>query len=129
MFATNEANPVKHGTSFSPESRILEVVLHPGGYALMIEAYFDESGTHHGSPLMCVAGYLIEADQCRRLQVELDAILSKYNVPHSHMSDFAHGTGVCAGVPKNVRAEICRALIELIKLRAEIGIAVSVSES
>jgi hypothetical protein len=101
-------------------------VLLAGG---MIEAYFDESGTHHGSPLMCVAGYVIEAEQRRHFQQEWDAILAKHGIPYFHMSDCAHGAGVFARVPKSVRSEICRSLIELIKLRAELGIAVSVCES
>ena len=113
----------------SPEYRLLELVLPDRGYALMFEAYFDESGTHRNSPIMCVAGYLIESDQCRRFQVEWDAVLSKYRIPYFHMSDCAHGSGVFAGVPKNIRSAICQSLIETIKLRAEIGIAVSVSES
>jgi hypothetical protein len=95
----------------------------------MIEAYFDESGTHHGSPLMCVAGYLVSANQCRHFQAEWDSILSKHGVPYFHMSDCAHGTGVFSDVSKAARSEICRSLIELIKLRAELGIAVSVCES
>src|SRR5437764_1233786 len=117
MFAidVDKASPVNRAAPrLSPEGRILEVVLHPEGYALMIEAYFDESGTHHGSPIMCVAGYLIEADQCRRLQAEWDVILLKYNVPYFHMSACAHGAGVFADVPKQVRSDICRSLIELI---------------
>ena len=64
----------------------------------MMEAYFDESGTHRDSPLMCVTGYIIDADQCRRFQTEWDEVLSKYGVPYFHMSDCAHGTGVFAGV-------------------------------
>jgi hypothetical protein len=114
----------------SLEDRLLELVLPGGqGYALMIEAYFDESGTHHGSPLMCVAGYLIESDQCRRFQVEWEAVLSRYDVPYFHMSECAHGVGIFEKISKKDRSEICRALIEIIKLRAELGIAVSVSES
>jgi hypothetical protein len=95
----------------------------------MVEAYFDESGTHRDSRLMCVAGYLIDGDQCRRFQTEWDSVLAKHGVPYFHMSDCAHGTGVFSNISKAARSEICRSLIELIKLRAELGIAVSVCES
>jgi hypothetical protein len=116
--------------SASLEDRLLEVVMPGGsGYALMIEAYFDESGTHHGSPLMCVAGYLIESDQCRRFQAEWEAVLSRHGVPYFHMSECAHGVGIFKEISKKDRSEICRSLIETIKLRAELGIAVSVSEA
>lgn len=112
-----------------PAQRLLQIVLPDVGCALMFEAYFDESGTHQHSPLMCVAGYLIESDQCRRFQSDWDGILKRHGVPYFHMSDCAHGSGVFKGIPSERRATICQSLIELIKLRVEIGIAVSVSEA
>jgi len=113
----------------SAESRLLEILLPSQGHALMFEAYFDESGTHAGSPVMCVAGYVIESDQRKRMQAEWDTILSRYSLPYFHMSECAHGAGVFRALSKPDRSEVCRSLIELIKLRVEIGIAVSVSES
>jgi hypothetical protein len=95
----------------------------------MLEAYFDESGTHAGAPLMCVAGYLFSSDQASKGRQEWDAVLERYGVPYFHMTDCAHGAGVFKRISKPVRAEICRTLIELIKLRAELGITVSVREA
>jgi hypothetical protein len=116
---------------FSSEQRLLDVVLPSelNGRALMLEAYFDESGTHANSPFLCVAGYLIEVDQCKRFQVDWESILGRYDLPYFHMSECAHGRGAFKKLSFVERSEICRALIELIKLRVEIGIAVSVCEA
>jgi hypothetical protein len=113
----------------SPEARLLEIVLPDDGAALMFEAYFDESGTHADAPLMCVAGYLIEVEQCRRMQSEWEAVLARYDVPRFHMCECVHGAKAFAGIEKASRSAICQSLIELIKLRAEIGICVSVCEA
>jgi hypothetical protein len=45
------------------------------------------------------------------------------------MSECAHGVGAFKRVPSVDRAELCRSLIALIKLRVEIGVAVSVCEA
>jgi len=59
----------------------------------MLEAYFDESGTHRGSPVMCVAGYLFDSDQAFRLDQEWGATLADFGLSHFHAVDCAHGKG------------------------------------
>src|SRR5689334_5463867 len=41
-------------------------------------AYFDKSGTHDGSPVMCVAGYLLSAEQSFRLDREWAECLREF---------------------------------------------------
>jgi hypothetical protein len=36
----------------------------------LVTAYFDESGTHAGSPFLCLAGYLFEEDKALALDVD-----------------------------------------------------------
>lgn len=40
-----------------------------------VEAYFDESGSHKGSPVLCVAGYLIESESAKLLSKEWAEVL------------------------------------------------------
>lgn len=96
----------------------------------MIEAYFDESGTHKGALRSCVAGYVIESEQRVRMQADWDEVLDRYGLPYFHMSECAHGVGAFknSNIDPKGRSEICRRLIELIKLRTEIGVVVSVSQ-
>ena len=57
---------------------------------VMVEVYFDESGTHDGSPVMCIAGYVFSADQALHLDREWSSVLAScmkvpvcMAVPHS----------------------------------------------
>jgi hypothetical protein len=115
--------------ALSGESRLLEIILPDNGAAIMFEAYFDESGTHINSPLMCVAGYLIETDQRRRLQAEWGAVLARHGVPYFHAVECIHGTGAFKGMDVTTRSAICESLINLVKIRVDIGICVSVCET
>ncbi len=111
-------------------ARLLELLVPESGKALFLveaEAYFDESGTHSGSPIMCVAGYLFSPEQCRRFDQEWAEVLEEFSLRYFRMSECAHGTGEFKG-----RREICdpvaRRMIGIIKRRAERGIVTSISE-
>ena len=36
--------------------------------ARSLKAYFDETGTHKGAPLVCVAGYLFDNDAANKFE-------------------------------------------------------------
>lgn len=93
-----------------------------------MEAYFDESGTHNGSPIMCVAGYLFSPQQCRKFDQEWLEVLEEFNLPYFRMSDCAHATGVFKGRPQ-ICDPVARRMIGIIKRRAERGMAISVAEN
>lgn len=95
----------------------------------MLEAYFDESGTHEGSNRMCVAGYLIESDQAKRMNDEWNPFLQSYGLAQFHMVDCAHGTEAFKHISKTCRIKIAKHLINLTKQRVEMGVAVSVSQN
>lgn len=63
----------------------------PDSVVALINAYFDESGTHDGSPVICVAGYLFKNDHCADLDSDWRGILDFYDLPYFHMVDCAHG--------------------------------------
>jgi hypothetical protein len=110
--------------------RLMEILLPSNGRCLfLVEVYFDESGTHGDSPVMCVAGYLFTKDQCRKLDQEWLAVLEKHHLPHFHMMSCAHGTGVFKGRSKDERIEVETSMINIIKRRAERGIAATITES
>ena len=56
----------------------------------LMEAYFDESGTHEGSPFVCVAGYLFEKGNAAALNADWRAMLKGNDLPFFRMSDCAH---------------------------------------
>jgi hypothetical protein len=58
----------------------------------LVEAYFDESGTHGGSEFMCVGGYIAEAEKSKTMQDEWQIMLADYDLPYFHMVDCAHGS-------------------------------------
>ena len=94
----------------------------------LAEVYIDESGSHGGSPVLCLAGYVFKTGQARLLTRKWQRILNAHGLAYFRMSDCAHGNGPFAGMDKSHRAAIASEMIELIKLRATYGFAVTVNE-
>jgi hypothetical protein len=62
--------------------RLLQILCPTGREMVAVmEAYFDESGTHSGSPVMCVSGCLFNPRNCRKLIKEWRAELAKIPSP------------------------------------------------
>jgi hypothetical protein len=96
---------------------------------MMMEAYFDESGTHANSPVMCVAGYLFTEEQALHLDREWAETLTEFGLSCFHMADCAHGVKEFSNLDGKKRTELVIRLVGIIKRRMEIGIAVSISET
>jgi hypothetical protein len=94
----------------------------------MMEAYFDESGTHEGSYAVCVAGYLFEKEKRIKLDSLWKAMLDYYDLPYFHMIDCAHGTPPFRALNKNKRIEAAKQAIHLIKSHSAAGFAVGVPD-
>ncbi len=56
---------------------------------IVLDGYFDESGTHDGSETIVVAGFLALANAWRSFGEEWNAALKDYQIPFFHMSKFA----------------------------------------
>lgn len=113
--------------SCSLSARLLDILLPDGGYAVqMVEAYFDESGSHDGSPVLCVAGYVFEKESCSKLDAAWSEVLSKFALPYFRMSACAQGTKPFDVLTKDQRIEVETEMIGLIKQFASFGIAVTV---
>jgi hypothetical protein len=92
----------------------------------VVHAFFDESGSHAGSPVLCVAGYAFEKRETRLLAKDWNAALKRYGIPFFHMVDCAHGNENFASLSREQRIKLATALIGIVKRRAAHGFAVSV---
>jgi len=99
-----------------------------GGYVTIeVEAYFDESGSHDGAPVLCVAGYIFKKSEAIKLRREWRKVLRWKELPYFRMSECAHGNGPFANLTKPERVEVETKLIEIIKARSIQGLAVTVN--
>jgi hypothetical protein len=100
-----------------------------GGCAVIYaEAYIDESGTHRGSPMLAVGGYLFRREQAERFSRDSQKVLDSFGVPSAHMTDAVHCLGAYkdAGMVKDDCDKFNRLLIENIRRRTMFGFGVSV---
>jgi hypothetical protein len=108
-------------------ARLLNVVLPAGGNVVLLhEAYFDESGTHENSPVLCVGGYIIEKEACERLDDSWLQMLNKFNLPFFRMSACAQGVDPFDKLPMPQRIKAETEAIAIIRREITLGIAVTV---
>lgn len=109
-------------------ARLMEI-LAPGENDLVafLEAYFDESGSHDGSPGLSVAGYLFDKESCQLLDAEWKAVLDKFNLPYFHMVDCAHGNYPFDSLSKEERIDCEIHLIHIIRKRMIKGMVCTVN--
>jgi hypothetical protein len=106
---------------------MVDIMLPHGGYvAIQIESYFDESGSHDGSRVLCVAGYVFEKRQAKRFSRKWKKVLKRFGLPYFHMVDCAHGNGVFADLKPSERLAAEKAMIKLIHDNVLQGLAVTV---
>lgn len=108
----------------NPFERIVEL----SGSAIVIvrKAFIDESGTHDGSPIMTVAGYLFKQEQARRFSRDWRKVLEKFQIPAAHQTDCATGNGDYKGMSMSDRIKVSTKLIENIRRRSSYGFGVSI---
>jgi hypothetical protein len=94
---------------------------------LEVEAYFDESGSHAGAPVLCVAGYIIEKNRAIQLTAEWRGVLRARNLPYFRMSECAHGNGPFTALALTDRIQLVARLIQLIKQYTIQGLAVTLN--
>jgi hypothetical protein len=86
----------------------------------MLEAYFDESGTHTG-PLrtrqlvMCVAGYVFTASRAKRFNEGWNSALEQAGIVYFRMSECYSGRGQFEGWPKLHCKRYARKMATLIR--------------
>jgi len=62
-------------------------------HVLVLKAYFDDSGTHAGSPAVIWAGFMAHVDEWTDLEHEWSALLQREGLTHMHMADLANSRG------------------------------------
>jgi len=84
----------------------------------MLQAYFDESGTHGNAKVTAIAGYVATADVWNRVEQQWQEILK----PHAHlgltwwhMSEFRAGKGQYERIGDELGKEILDALVRVIR--------------
>jgi hypothetical protein len=110
-------------------ARLITIVA-PGeaDLVLTLECYFDESGSHEASEVLCVAGYIYQKEDCLNLDWQWREALNEYGLPYFRMVDCAHGNGVFADICRTRRSAIARRMIDLIKKYMTFGISVTIEE-
>jgi len=71
-----------------------------------LTAYIDESGTHDGSPVTVIAGYLSIPERWAAFEMEWAGFLEDLQTDHLHAIDLFHGKGSFKGVPLSRRLDI-----------------------
>jgi hypothetical protein len=91
-----------------------------------VDVYFDESGSDDNSPVLCIAGYIIEKDAALSMDAEWLDVLEEFKLPFFRMSACAHGTYPFDRLSKDQRIEVGKEMIKIIKNRTLQGLAVTV---
>jgi hypothetical protein len=81
-------------------------------------AYFDESGTHEGSAVVTLAGYLSTAERWEVFDAQWKPSLEKYGIEFFHMADFAQRQGQFRNWPEDKRRECLKELHDIISANA-----------
>jgi hypothetical protein len=109
-------------------ARFIDVILPDGGYAMVqVETYFDESGSHDGAPVLCIAGYLMLKDKAIALTDEWRGVLAARELPYFRMSECAHGNGPFETLTLSDRIQIVARLIQIIKQYTICGLSVTMN--
>lgn len=60
-------------------------------------AYLDEAGTHAGTRLTAMAGWIADVDRWKRFDVEWTSLLARNGISHVHGTDLMSGKGPFKG--------------------------------
>lgn len=104
----------------------------------MVEAYFDESGTHGDSPAICMGGYIFDSVEARALGEGWQTMLDTFGhhgapLPYFHMVECTKvgrdsmGVGIYAHLTAKQCDDCSREAIRLIKEHATWGVMISLN--
>ncbi len=120
--------PIRLGDD--PLAFVLSGILPGSGYVtIQCQAYFDESASHEGAAILCLAGLIFKKSEAIKLGHEWRKVLQWKELPYFRMVECAHGNGPFANLSKPDRIEVATRMIEIIKRRAIQGIAVTVDNA
>lgn len=94
---------------------------------MALAAYFDASGTHHGSSVMAFAAYVADVDQWQRFDAEWRDMLNRYELKVFHMTDCESLLGEFKGWTVQKKKTFLSSVVAKILLRARFGFSYSVN--
>jgi hypothetical protein len=91
-----------------------------------MEAFLDESGTHTGSRVVAIAGYVISPESLQVLESEWRSLLEKYGMDELHMKEFVPPCGKYSQWPEEEKRSLLESLVGLIHRFSLVGIGAAV---
>jgi hypothetical protein len=96
----------------------------PGRLFLMLGAYVDESGTHGGSPLTIMAGWIASVDQWAALERRWAGVLALYGVRYVHAKELRHREGPYRGWSDQKAVSFSRDLLVALEAHSQYSLTV-----
>ena len=117
-------HPAALGHSYSEQ---LAAALFHGnaGFLFMFTLYADDSGTHDGSRVVVVAGFVSSPEQWGHFDREWQDLLDSFTISFFHMADFESRHGVYANWDIARRKDFLVKATGIMRRRARAGIAAS----
>lgn len=91
-----------------------------------MEAFLDESGTHAGSKVIALAGYVISSDRLPHLQKDWLDTLAEHGLEELHMRDFVPPHGKHSQWSEQKKRGLLETLVRLIHEHSLVGIGAAV---
>lgn len=102
----------------------------------MLYAYFDESGTHAGSKVIAIAGWLAPESMWIKFQREWKRVLDSKGIEYFHMNEYEHGDPGVKPEPqppynwdKAERITFLRRLIDIVRNRTQFSVSFATDTS
>lgn len=98
-------------------------------FMVMFTAYFDDSGTHEGSKVTVVAGYISTVEQWKKLESEWRDVLNDAGIEFFRMSKYESKHGPYEGWDEFKRKRVLERLILIARVRTRIPVAAAITVS
>ena len=95
---------------------------------MILTAYFDESGTHGGSPLSAMAGFLGDARQWRKFEKRAAKLFARFRVDAFHTIDVRRSDKDFDGWSVDRKIEFLDEFQHVINETLEMGVTAFISE-
>ena len=80
---------------------------------MQLTAYLDEAGTHDGTRLTVMAGWVADAGRWNNFEAQWTGLLQRNGISHVHGTDLYSGKGPFKGWPRARRAALAAEIAEL----------------
>jgi hypothetical protein len=81
----------------------------------VVVAYFDESGTHSGSGVFAIAGYVAAQEDWIKFETDWKRVLRSAGISYFHMVEYENRCGPFATWGEEKRHEVLTDLLAVIK--------------